>query len=166
MASKNTELVPRPDGSLDAAEVMDMIRNGERIRLAEVEEDGDAIARRMLDQSMNATTAESLFDEGGTESGKEYVNRPFRLDTVKFRNSDLEGGIGIYVIMEGVTASGEIVAVSSSSTNVVVKCIKGLELGAFPRWVKLTEDTTKKGYKVQNLVSVEGPTVDGEGKSF
>lgn len=165
-AAKTKDIVPRPDGSLDVAAVMDMIRNGERLHLVETEQDSAAQAAEILDRTMSATSADALFDDGKLTSGKDYVNRPFRLESVRFRNSDLEEGLGIYAILEGVTASGEIVTVSSSATNVVVKCIKGLELNAFPRWVKFSEDTTAKGYKVQNLVSVEGPTTDGEGKAF
>jgi hypothetical protein len=166
MAAQSKALSVKGDGSLDSAAVMDLIRKGEKIRLVESPEDNERMAREIMDRTMNAESADALFNEGGLESGKGYINRPFRLDSVKFRNSDLEEGIGIYAILEGVTPSGEMIAVSSSAQNVVVKVIKGLELGAFPRWVKLTEDTTGKGYKVQNLVSAEGPTTDGEGKAF
>jgi hypothetical protein len=166
MPGKANTLVPREDGSLDVAAVMDMIRKGEKLRLAETEQDSEALAAEILERTMSATSPDALFSDGSLTSGKDYVNRPFQLQTVRFRNSDLDEGIGIYAILEGVTAHGEIVTISSSATNVVVKVIKGLELNAFPRWVKFTEDTTAKGYKVQNLVSVEAPAADGEGKPF
>jgi hypothetical protein len=163
---RTTELTVREDGTLDVAEVMGMIRRGEKLHLAE--NDNEQTAIEILERTMGATTADELFSDGGTSKAAEYINIPFQLRSVSFRNSDFDEGCGIYAVLSGVTAHGEMVTVAAGSTNVVVRAIKALELNALPRWVKLTEDTTKGGFKVYNLSSATAPTVtvDDDGNTF
>jgi hypothetical protein len=152
---KVTDIVPHSDGTLPVEAIMAKIKAGEKIHLAE--SDDEAIAIDIVERVMGATTADELFSEGGVSKVADYVGIPFLLNTVHFRNSDFDEGCGIYAILSGVTGAGEMITVAAGSTNVVVKCIKGLELGAFPRWVKLTEDRTKAGFTVYDLSPAAAP---------
>jgi len=154
---RSTDLVVQDDGGLDLAVVLDMIKAGQKLHLVETEQDNEAIALEIMERTFSAQTADELFSEVGTTKVEDFLNRPFQLREVKFRNSDYDEGIGIYAIMTGATEHGEIVTISAGSSNVVVKCIKGLQVKAFPRWVKLVDDKTKGGFTVYNLVGIKTP---------
>jgi hypothetical protein len=161
-------LVPLADGSLDLDAVLTMLKNGERLHIVEDPSDDAAVAVDMLQRTLGATSADELFSEeaGESISGKDYVERPFRIDRVKFRNSDRDDGLGIYAIFEGVDFSGAPIVVTSGSSNVLVEAIKGVQLGAWPRWVRITEDTTKSGNTVNHLRGAKAPTTDADGLAF
>lgn len=161
---KTTDLVPRADGSLDVAQVMEQIKAGQKLHIADTDVDGEAMAVEILERKLNAQSADELFSDPGLSKAEEFIGTPFRLDTVHFRNSDFDEGCGIYAIIGGVTEHGEGVTIGCGATNVVVMCLKGLELGAFPRWVKISEDRTKGGFTVYNLVPAKGAKLLGVGE--
>ena len=154
---RSTDLAVQSDGSLDLATVLDMLKNGQKLHLVEDVVDNEAMAIEILERTMRAETGDELFSETGTTKVADVIGQPFSLREVTWRNSDYDEGCGIYAIMTGVTPHGEVLTIAAGSTNVVVKCIKAIQLGALPRWVKLVEDTTKGGFKVYNLVGVKAP---------
>lgn len=154
---RSTDLAVQDDGGLDLASVLAMIKSGQKLHLVESEADNEAIAIEILERTLGATTADELFSETGTTKTEDYLDRPFQLREVSFRNSDYDEGCGIYVIMSGASEHGEVVTIAAGSTNVVVKCIKAIEVKALPRWVKLVDDKTKGGFTVYNLVGATAP---------
>ena len=155
---RSTDLTVQDNGSLDLAVVLDMLKNGQKLHLVESTEDNEKQAIEILERTINVTTADELFSETGTTKTADILNIPFQLREVNWRNSDFDEGCGIYAIMTGVTQHGEVLTIAAGSTNVVVKCIKAIQLGALPRWVKLVDDKTKGGFTVYNLVGVKAPT--------
>jgi hypothetical protein len=154
---RSTDLAVGGDGKLDLSEVLAMIKAGQKLHLVETDEDNEQMAIEILERTFAAQTADELFSEVGTTKVEDFLNRPFQLRDVKFRNSDYDEGLGIYAIMSGVTEHGEVVTIAAGSSNVVVKCIKALDVNALPRWVKLVDDKTKGGFTVYNLVGVNVP---------
>jgi hypothetical protein len=161
-ATKTTDITPAADGAIDVSAVLDIIRAGGKIHLLETEQDNEQIAREILERTLGATSVEELESEPIDVAN--FLNQRFELRGVTFRNSDYEGGIGIYAILSGVSEHGEFVTISAGSDNIVIKAIKYLEFAALPRWVKLTSDKTKAGFDVYNMAPA-GPPAKAVAKS-
>jgi hypothetical protein len=156
---KNKAIEP---ADLTLAAVWDTIKAGGKIKLAAGTSEETSI--RILETQLGATTAEELFGGSALLKAKEYVNRPFKLTDVEFRNEDDQyadsTGIGIYAVLHTVSAGGEIQTFGCGGRDVVVKCLKAKELGVLPRWLKFTTDTTAAGFTVIKLVTAEAEAPD------
>jgi hypothetical protein len=144
---------------LTTANILDILRQGGKIRLAEG--DGAAQSMDILAGKLSGTTAEDVFAARGDDATKlsEVVNHVFRLDSVEYRNSDAkydtDGSMGIFVVMH-ITYKGKPAVLVGGATNVVLKCMRATELAVLPRWLTVTQDTTKAGNTVYDLV--DAPT--------
>lgn len=143
---------------LTTKDVLAVARMGGKIRLAEA--DGHQQAFDMLEDRVAAETAEGLFGDVGEETLKvaDVIGKPFLLKAVRFQNSDLSAypdGLGIFAVLE-VMIDGQAEVITSGGGDVVMKSIRAVELGVLPRWLRITESTTKGGTKVQNLI--DAPT--------
>jgi len=158
MAGK-TVAIPAPStvevaGDLTTLKVADIIRQGGKIRLPEV--DGEQQAFDMLTHRLEADTAEALFsdDAGNVLKANEIIGQPFRLNSVEFRNSDLDAypeGIGIFGVLH-IDLDGKAETLIVGANDVILKAMRAVELGVLPRWLAITESTTKAGRTVMNLV--------------
>ena len=113
---------------------------------------------------LSAESADDLFSDtsGNVLKTSEIVNRPFRLDSVEFRNSDLDAypeGLGIFAVMH-VTLDGQAETIIAGGADVVLKSMRAVELDALPRYLVITETATKSGRKVQNLVDASNQSPD------
>ena len=158
------EIVTFEPAQLTTAALLQVTRDGGKIRLPEL--DGDEQAFAIMEDKVTAATADELFADAPSEVLKpsEIIGQAFTLKSVEFRNSDLEAypdSIGIFAILH-VELDGRPETLISGSTDVVLKCIRAIELEALPRALMITETKTKSGRSVQNLVAAVG----GPGEAF
>ena len=71
------------------------------------------------------------------------------------RNSDFEGGLGIYLIVSAATIEGEVIRLGVGSTDAIGKLVALNDLGAFPWKISFERSTkaTKAGFFPVNLVN-------------
>jgi len=137
----------------------DLARWVSGIDLPEVEDSTDIqieIAMRILE----AETLEDALRPLSTESGKEYVNRPFTVLDVRWRRSSLPGGkTQRYALIEGVDAKGEKVTITSGAIQVMVALLKIQNLDALPcRIVIRQSDTPTASGGRANWVELDSPS--------
>ena len=143
---------------LTTKQILSVVRAGGKIRLPE--QDGHQQAFDMLEDRVSADTAEGLFGEDSDETvkGADIIGKPFQLVRAHFQNADLKKypeGLGIFAVLD-IVLDGQPEVLVSGAGDVVMKVIRAMELGVLPRWLQITEDTTKGGTKVQNLVDAPG----------
>ena len=148
--------------SITTADVLRITRDGGKIRLHETDDAGQAFD--IMAGKLSAESADDLFSDtsGNVLKTSEIVNRPFRLDSVEFRNSDLDAypeGLGIFAVMH-VTLDGQAETIIAGGADVVLKSMRAVELDALPRYLVITETATKSGRKVQNLVDASSQSPD------
>jgi hypothetical protein len=139
---------------MDLAEVKAALLDP-KVRLSIVEEDPQVVAQRMMNQVLSANRIEDLFDTGVTHAA-DAVDRPFELNNVEFRNSDVEGGtLGIFSVMHVTFQdTGEIGVVTCGAAGVVTRLVKLVEFDALPIRLKIRATKTKGGYTALDLERV------------
>ena len=148
--------------AITTTDVLRITREGGKIRLAESDDGQQAFD--IMAAKLAADTPEALFADtsGDVLKTAEIVNRAFRLDSVEFRNSDLDAypdSLGIFAVLH-VTLDGQAETIIAGGNDVVLKAMRAAELDALPRWLVITETATKSGRKVQNLVDAASQTPD------
>ena len=143
-----------------AVEVMDLSEvkaalSDPTIRLTVVEEDPEVVQRRMIEQTLSTRTVEELWGTGAI-SAKDNVDRTFTLNSVEFRNSEVEGAsLGIFAVMHIVLQdTGEITVMTCGAAGVVTRLVKLIEFDALPIRLRISATKTKGGYTALDLVPV------------
>jgi len=147
--------------TLTTALVVDLFKTGETNRKFNViANDPQEIARRIAQRDVNATSLDELLGGGGDIiSGKNYVNKPFQIESVEWQPSDIDGeGLPFYAVLHIVTIDGEIKVMTCGAQSVVRKVAVMAHNGWLPAWVKITKGTkTEAGYEPLDLVKAAGP---------
>jgi len=161
MAGKN--IVPIDSDKLTVAQVVEALKSGATIELHTTDED---LHLSILEKKLSAATADEVLAPSElikAKDNKAVIGVPFNLRAVEFRQSDdaytKEGQLGIFAILH--TSIGTI---GCGSEDVVVTSLRLLELDALPRWVQITQDTTKGGNTVLNMTGALPPA--GQEESF
>jgi hypothetical protein len=117
--------------------------------------DPDEVRNRIRDRELGASSPEELFGGGEVTSGKNYINKPFSLQSVEWQPSDIAGeGLPLYAVLHVVTPEGEAKVLTCGAEGVVRKAAIAAARGWLPLWLKITEGkTTEAGYKPLDLVS-------------
>lgn len=130
-ASKNTPAVRdvelSPAGLIPTSVLAEAIQSGTKLHVAL---DNEQIAAAMLARKLNATTVEELGSSAELDKIETVYGRPVRIMGVGFRNSDesLDSPLGIYVVLNLVTAEGENITTSTGALDVLVTAAKVAEL--------------------------------------
>lgn len=106
-------------------------------------------ARRIAERELGAESIDDLLGNN-TVSGKEFVGRPFRLDSVEFMPSEFvnESGVNFYAVLYGTEPTGKKVTVTVGAVTVMRKVAIMAAKGWLPHWIKIVEGpATEKGYK-------------------
>lgn len=164
---KGTDVVVRdveltPAGTLPAAAILDAVRNGTKLR---VSLDNADIAAAMLERKLSATSIEELDSSGELDAFNDILGTAVRVNGVGFRNSDdayakSEGSLGVYVVLNVATLSGEVLTVATGATDVIVTACKIVELDKLGTWwvISKSDRETAAGYKPVNMVPAKTNT--------
>ena len=109
-----TDITPiTVDQAISAADVVRFFETGGGFDIAQLVEDPEVVAARITERILKATSAAELFGESQTIKGREYVGKPFQLQGVDWRPSDIEGeGLPFYAVLHVVDLEGEVHAIS------------------------------------------------------
>ncbi len=113
--------------------------------------DADSDAKAIVARIMNASAAEDIFGgPGQLLSSEDMIGKPFTLDDVEYRESDIEGaGPGVYALLH-VTPWGQAngTLITCGARNVMAAAFRAKQLGLLPRGpVTLVEGKqTRKGF--------------------
>lgn len=162
-AVREVELTPA--GIVPSSVLLEAITSGQKVHVAL---DNEQIAAAMLARKLGATTVEELGGTGDLDDVESIYGRPIKVMGVGVRNSDeqYEGKLGIYVVLNVVTAEGETLAVSSGATDVVCTSIKVAELDRLGKdwWtIAPASGKTAAGFTPVNMTLA---TADGSGEPF
>lgn len=108
----------------------------------------DQAAKDELREAMHlskhqAKNLEDLLEGGGMLNGRDYLNKPFQIEKVEWRMSDIEGeGLDFFAILSIVDAYGEVKRLATGGANVVESIALGdaggffQPIAGFAQWVK------------------------------
>ena len=103
----------------------------------------DELREAMHQAKHSAKNLEELLEGGGMLNGRDYLNKPFQIERVDWRMSDIEGeGLDFFAILGIVDAYGEARRLATGGENVVESIALGdaggffQPIGGFAQWVK------------------------------
>lgn len=103
-------------------------------------EDPAITAMRIVEQVLTAETAEQIFDLGGSTSAQELVNVPFTIMDVQLRQSEVEGALPVYVLIDAqLSDSGERVPINSGAPRLMAQAWRAKQLDLLPIKVQVVE---------------------------
>lgn len=119
--------------------------------------DGDAGSESILAGVLGkATDGFDLFAESTLEKVEDHLGELLTVTSIDaVRNSDYEGGLGVYLICTFVSADGEEIRMAIGQTDPLAKIVALAELGQLPWAVEFarSERATKGGFYPINLLS-------------
>lgn len=135
-------------------EVVAALTTGSKLYVA-----GDDTATSILPGILaGAEKAVDVFGGGELEKLEDHLGEKLTVLSVDgARNSDFEGGLGIYLIVSAADPNGEVIQLSVGTQDGVGKLVKLHELHAFPWTVRFERATkaTKGGFYPINMVNAE-----------
>lgn len=139
----NSTIVPVSEAVVLLAPLLDAIPR--------IDEAGDeAIVKRIL----LAETLDAVFAPLETEGFETLVDTPIRITAIRWGESDFDGGLGVYMIVEAVKPDGEKIVTTTGSATCMVQLAKAHALGQIPGIAvvpRKAKKPTKRGYFPFNL---------------
>ena len=135
------------------AQVVDAIASGSKLYFDGDESGASTILPGILS---SADSPLDVFATGELEKVEDHYGEILTVLSIDgVRNSDFEGGLGIYLVVSAATIEGEVIRLGVGSTDAVGKLVTLNELGAFPWKVSFERATkaTKAGFFPVNLVN-------------
>lgn len=146
-----TDVIPRNAQSLVPASEAVMLLAPLLDAIPRIDEDGDeAIVKRIL----LAETLDDVFAPLETEGFEALVDTPIRVTAIRWGESDFDGGLGVYMIVEAHKAGGEKIVTTTGSATCMVQLAKAHALGQIPGLEvvpRKAKKPTKRGYFPFNL---------------
>ena len=154
-----TEHVPATiDAGITPSDVLRTIQTGDTQHVKILQEDPEAIARRIDAQIIDAVSADEVLGGSSVLHAQDYLDTPFSLRSVTFRPSD-QGSLPFFAVLTIVDAAGELITMTCGARTVMLKAAVLADRGWLPRWVKIVEDgKTAAGNVPLNLVAATDPT--------
>lgn len=119
--------------------------------------DGDVSGDSFLaDTIAGAESGADLFAESELGKVEDHLGETLIINAVEaVRNSEFEGGIGVYLIVEALTLDGEAIKLAVGQSDPLAKIVKLHELGELPWPVAFerSKKATKAGFYPINLLS-------------
>ena len=119
--------------------------------------DGDVSGDSYLaDTINNAESGDDLFAASELDAVEDHLDETLTIRSiVGVRNSDFEGGLGVYLIVEAVTLDGEALRLAVGQSDPLAKIVKLHELEQLPWPVAFerSKKPTKSGFYPINLLS-------------
>lgn len=139
-----TDIVPAPASPAPPA-LLDLLG-----RMKEASElTPEEISQQIISRILNAATADEVLATGDARHARELLGQPILLHSVKLNESDVEGGLDVYMIAECSDPDfGETFAVTFGSPHCMAQAYKLHELGALPAKVKFAQSAkpTRRGF--------------------
>jgi hypothetical protein len=113
---------------------------------------GDSFLASVID---GAQSADDLFAESELDAVENHLGETLTIQSVDgVRNSDFEGGLGVYLIVTATTLDGELLRLAVGQGDPLAKIVKLHELDALPYPVAFerSEKPTKRGFYPINLL--------------
>ena len=134
------------------AQVIEALASGSKLYF-DGDENTDSILPGIL---ASAESPLDVFAVGELEKVEDHygeVLTALSIDAV--RNSDFEGGLGVYLVVSFATVEGEVIRMAVGQTDPLAKLAALNDMGAFPWKVsfEVSEKATKAGLHPVNLVS-------------
>lgn len=134
------------------AQVIEAIASGSKLYF-----DGDETTGSILPGILaNAENPLDVFAVGELEKVEDHYGEVLTILSIDgVRNSDFEGGLGIYLVVSAATVEGEVIRLAVGQMDPVAKLAALNEMNAFPWKVAFeqSEKATKGGFHPVNLVS-------------
>ena len=150
-----TTVIPANEG-LNAQDVIAYVESGGAKDFVVAAEDPATVAARIDAEILAASSLEALLGCSEVTHARDYLNKPFTLTDVTFRQSTIEGseGLPFFAILTGANLDGEILKISTGARSIMLKVAKIKAEGWFPANVKLVEGSkTASGYTPLDLVA-------------
>lgn len=97
-------------------------------------------ARQIVQDILDATTAEEVLTEAEVIHARDIIDEPFVALSVRLLNSAYDGeGIAIYAVIEAADDAGEPMIITCGARNVVAQLWQLSRLNSLPRRVKIVE---------------------------
>lgn len=168
MAVREVELTTH--GTIPTDAIRDAVLNGTKLHV--LVDDGD-IAAAMLERKLGATSVDQLGSSAELDDINDIYGKPVKVVGVGFRNSDdqyaeAQGSLGVYVVLNVATLSGELSTVGTGALDVLVTATKIVELDQLGKHWWIIDKATKKtkaGFNPVNMTLAK-VTDDGNGEPF
>ena len=150
-----TTIIPATEG-LQAQDIIAYVESGGSQDFVLAVEDPSVIASRIDAEILAASSIDVLLGGSEVTHARDYLNRPFTLTDVTFRQSTIEGseGLPFFCVLTGVNLDGEILKISTGARSIMLKVAKIKAENWFPANVKLVEGgKTASGYTPLDLVA-------------
>ncbi len=126
--------------------------------------DANSDAKAIVARIMNAETPEDIFGgPGNLLASADLVGKPFTLQDVEYRESDMGDGPGVYSLLHVIPwGTSNVVLATCGARNVMAAAFRGKQLGYLPRGpMTLVEGKqTKQGYTPLWLQDMDRATAD------
>ena len=135
------------------SQVIDAIASGSKLFFEGDESGASTILPGILSAADNPL---DVFAGGELEKVEDHYGEILTVLSIDgVRNSDFEGGLGIYLVVSAATIEGEVIRMGVGSTDAIGKLVTLNDLGAFPWKVSFERATkaTKAGFFPVNLVN-------------
>ena len=167
--AKGTDVVSI-DGEIQTSDVLVYYQDPETTVIGSIKEDPDVVARRIMQRTLDADTAEALFGETVVLHAKDVIGKPLQFRRVEWRASDFEDGEGLpfFAVCEVCDTEGTIAPLTLGAKSIMLKLAKAASEGWLPLWLKITkaEKPTVGGYYPLDITSVDAPVAAGTASAF
>lgn len=136
-------------------EIATAVRSGVKLFI-----ESEGAGGSILADSLEAVSVESLFATGELVKMKDHLDEDVRVTRIVGANpSDFseEGGLGVYLVVEAVLDTGEVVNMALGAANPMGVVVRLAELDALPRTVRFekAKKATRGGFYPINTVDAE-----------
>jgi len=142
-------------GTITATSVVEFLATGDKGKFVFTAANPEETARRIAERDLNAQSLDELLGGSSeTISGRNYLNKPFQVNSVEWQASEIEGeGLPFYAVIHGISLDGEVLVITCGATSVVRKLAVMQSNSWLPAWVKITKGSkTAGGYEPLDLV--------------
>lgn len=114
--------------AISPTQAVQILMNYLASKATESEGDSASAIEQMIAEVMLAETAEEVLEESSTTAGEDIVGVPIRLMSVKFRESDLDGSLPYYALIEAFRADTKTVDIITCGGFKVVAQLARLDM--------------------------------------
>lgn len=148
------------DGKVTSTDVVKYVQDPAGFRIEMIKEDPDEVAARIMGRLLSAETADDIFGPAETLSSKTYINKPFRIDSVDWVNSETNEDFPLFAVLSIITAEGSHEVLTTGAKKPCTQIALADSKGLLPVWVKFTSTKTSRGFDALDLVSAPNPLPD------
>jgi len=133
---------------ITAREMYEVLRDETKQQVLEPE----VVAEMISDRILSAPTVGAVLTGSVMAKGKDYLGVPTEVSEVRWMHSSIEGGTGVYAVVEGVRLdTGEPMQYAAGGRTCLAQLYRLGELDAYPLQLVLREATrpSARGYFAQ-----------------